>query len=86
MNEKLVEYIAKTCNIYISDIRFAKSSSIILRNIYSLNPNLFSLEDWNKSLSYIFMTNLKFETSEDAKNFYVQELLKNLNDTVKIHL
>jgi hypothetical protein len=43
-------------------------------------------KDWNKSLSYIFMTSLKFKTPADAKHFYIEELLKNLSDTVKIHI
>ncbi|WP_277668910.1 hypothetical protein [Caproiciproducens galactitolivorans] len=76
MSEKMVEYLAEACNLYISDIRLSKSSATILPVVSRLNPNLFSSEDWSTSLSYIFMKSLHFDTPEDAKNYYIERLMK----------
>ncbi|MBE6831536.1 MAG: hypothetical protein E7519_15155 [Ruminococcaceae bacterium] len=76
MSEKMVEYIAEACNLYISDIRLSESSATILPVVNRLNPNLFSSEDWSTSLSYIFMKSLHFDTPQAAKNYYVERLRK----------
>ncbi|MCY1714409.1 hypothetical protein [Caproiciproducens galactitolivorans] len=80
MSEKMVEYIAEACNLYISDIRLSESSATILPVVRRLDPNLFSSEDWSTSLSYIFMRSLHFDTAEDAKNYYIQRLKKFTED------
>nr|WP_319487366.1 hypothetical protein [uncultured Caproiciproducens sp.] len=80
MSEKMVEYIAKSCDIYISNIRLSANSTVILPIIQNMDPNLFSAEDWSTSLSYIFMKPLLFKTSVAAKDYYVKELLKKFKD------
>ena len=80
MSEKMLEYIAESCNLYISNIRLSANSSDILSVVENMDASLFSAEDWSTSLSYIFMKPLHFETAEAAKKYYVRELLKKFED------
>ena len=80
MSEKMVEYLAESCNLYVSNIRLRENSAVLLPVVESMNPNLFSAEDWSTSLSYIFMKDLRFETSASAKEYYVKELQKKYDD------
>lgn len=84
MSEKMVEYIAKSCDLYISNIRLSSNSTVILSVIENMDPNLFSAEDWSTSLSYIFMKPLHFKSATAAKDYYVKELLKKFTDNGQI--
>ncbi len=80
MSEKMVEYIAESCNLYISNIRLPENSTVILPVVENMDPNFFSAEDWSTSLSYIFMKPLNFQTPAAAKDYYLKELLNKFPD------
>ncbi|MGX8700268.1 hypothetical protein [Caproiciproducens sp.] len=80
MSEKMVEYIAESCKLYISNIRLPENSAVILPVVESMEPSLFSAEDWSTSLSYIFMKPLSFQTPAAAKDYYLKELRRKSPD------
>ena len=79
MSEELLEYIANKCNLYISNLRLSTSKEIILPVVKSLESNMFSADDWSRSLSYIFEKPLRFNTPASAKKYYIKELLISLS-------
>ncbi|MDF2632859.1 MAG: hypothetical protein K0Q85_1455 [Caproiciproducens sp.] len=79
MSETMVDYLAENCRLYISDLRLSSNSAVILPTVRELEEDLFSAEDWSASLSYIFQETLCFETSGDAKHYYIKKLITNLS-------
>lgn len=80
MNEALLDYVARKCKLYVSNLRLPTSSEAILSIVKELDCNLFSADDWSKSLSYIFKKPLYFSTSVSAKKYYIKKLRISLSD------
>lgn len=74
MSEKLVDYLAQDCNLYVSDLRRPEKFPAILPIVIDISPSRFSAEDWSESLTYLFGKRLRFEDSEDAKNYCIKVL------------
>ena len=80
MSEKLIDYLAEKCNVYVSDLSRAKTYSVILPAINDLNPYRFSAEDWSESLSYLFKESLNFEDPTTAKSYCMSKLMEKLSN------
>ena len=76
MSEELIELLAKKCNLMISDLRRPENYIRILPAVMEVAPNCFSVEDWSKSISYIFECDINFVKPEDAKVYCMKELLR----------
>jgi hypothetical protein len=79
MNEKLVDYLAEKCNLYVSDLRHREHFVQILMVVIELPAASFSVEDWNESLCYIFRKPFTFKTPTIAKKYYTDKLIEIIN-------
>ena len=79
MCEDLLDYVAKKCSLYVSDLRIPENEEMILSIVMNIDCNQFSADDWSKSLSYIFMKPVYFSASTTAKEYYIQRLKNGLS-------
>ena len=64
----LLEHLAyKTGCMHISDLPRCRQG--LLGAVWSIPEETYSVEEWRKTVDYIYNTEMRFETVRDAKKF-----------------
>lgn len=73
MNKDLLENISEAFGIFISEL---KQENMQMRTIaYILECSDYDPEEWNKLIKYILGIECKFNTENEAKEFYVSQII-----------
>lgn len=72
MKTDLLEKIAETLGIYISDLRQEHIQVQILS--YILECDGYETEEWNKLINYMWGIKCRFSCEREAKDFFISKI------------
>lgn len=70
MHQDLLDYLASSNGLFISDLRREVNLPQILLTVETTDNNQFSLEEWNAAVSYIFGEKLVFSKIPLVKAYF----------------
>ena len=70
----ILDYLSfKAGCMYLSDLRERKTLPFVQNAVARIDPNLFSLEEWNDAVYYITGEDVEFPTCEQAVQYLLSE-------------
>ena len=57
--------------MYLSDLRYNENLYNIQHELRSIDPNIYSLKEWNDAVNYITGKDVSFDNSETALEFLI---------------
>lgn len=68
----LLEYLSfKVGCMYLSDLRYSKHLYNIKHVLRSIDPNIYSLKEWNDAVNYITGEKYEFDNVNEALDFLI---------------
>lgn len=69
---KLLEDLAKKQNCFISSLRDPSEQKRVCGALLQIEPDQYTLDEWDYCISYLVGHKIRFMTVKDAKNFIKQ--------------
>ena len=68
----LLEYLSfKVGCMYLSDLRYNENLYNIQHELRSIDPNIYSLKEWNDAVNYIIGERYEFDNVNEALDFLI---------------
>ncbi|WP_294466738.1 hypothetical protein [uncultured Anaerofustis sp.] len=68
----LLEYLSfKVGCMYLSDLRYNENLYNIQHELRSIDPNIYSLKEWNDAVNYITGERYEFDNVNEALDFLI---------------
>ncbi|MGX8852550.1 hypothetical protein [Amedibacillus sp. YH-ame10] len=65
----LLDEIAYRSEMSISDFRYDENIVLFRKFIQEIDPNDYSLEEWNEVIQYIYDASIKFQTMDEVLKY-----------------